>query len=124
MEPTGQTQLDDLQQIVHNTQYPMVLRVLAQRLAAAEQHLPDTMRVGQSLIQLDTRLRQLEPQVQHLSTQRAVAEMSMERHTRSMALDLAIKTVPEAQRAEPDAAGIIVDLADAFLQWMKTGENH
>jgi len=124
MEPTGQTQLDDLQQIVHNTQYPMVLRVLAQRLAAAEQHLPDTMRVGQSLIQLDTRVRQLEPQVQHLSTQRAVAEMSMERHTRSMALDLAIKTVPEAQRAEPYAAGIIVDLADAFLQWMKTGENH
>jgi len=124
MEPPGQTQLDDLQSIVHNTQYPLVLRILAQRLAAAEQHLPDTMRVGQSLIQLDTRMRQIEPQVQHLSTQRAVAEMSLERQTRSMALDLAIKTVPEDQRAGPDAADTIVILADAFLAWMKTGENH
>jgi hypothetical protein len=124
----SQQPVDDLDEIVGSNSYPLVLRVLAQRIQAAEQllgqNMPQAMQIGQSLIQLDTRLRNLEPQVQYLSQQRAVAEMSLERHTRSQALDLAIKSMTDEQKTGRDAADLITLLADAFLRWMKASENH
>jgi hypothetical protein len=109
--------MDDLDMILTAPTAPLMLKMLAGRIKQLEALSP-----GNSILALDTRLRHLEPVVQQMAQQRAVAEVQMERQIRSAALDLAIKALtamPEADRS-PDT---ISAYADAFTQYMKVGDH-
>ena len=92
-------------------------------LDALEARLAELPQYAQALTQHAGALNQLGQQVTHLSQQRAMAELQMERNTRATALDLAIKAVGEkAAGAAPDMDQITL-LAGVFLGWLKQQEN-
>lgn len=125
------TPLDPLRVILTNESFPEALRHVADRLLKAEhafnqmaQRHPDEFSVGEALTQFRNELQaqsqvvqQIGQVVAQLSQQRAVQEFLAERNARATALDLAIKTLPEAART-PEA---IVAHAEAFLGWLKSG---
>lgn len=94
------------------------LSVVAERLRQIEQHVPDAIKMAQGVTNIAGRLGELEKAVGYLSQQRAIAEVQMERQVRAVALDMAIKALPDAVRSDPEA---ITRFADAFLGWLKAG---
>lgn len=120
--PTAQDQqappMDDLDKLLLREDTHPVTRLIAERLREVEKHFPDAFQIGQSIVSVVGRVQEMERVVTHLSQQRAVAEMGLERHTRATALDMAIKAVPEANKGD---ASLISALADGFLTWLKAG---
>lgn len=95
--------------------------ILAARLRQVEQHVPDAIKVGQAMGNLAGRLAETEKMVTHLSQQRAVAEVQMERQVRAVALDMAIKALPDSVKASAEAPDVMTTTAEAFLAWLKAG---
>lgn len=109
---------DALDSLLARPDTHITTRLIAQRLRDIEKHFPDAFKVGQSIVALNGRINELVPVVQHLSQQRAVAEVAMERQVRATAMDLAIKALPDDRKGD---AAMISQLADAFLGWLKSG---
>ncbi len=95
------------------------LDVIGERLDRIEAQAADVVKVTQVLMQIRHDLDEVRSVVHHLSQQRAMAEVQMELQVRSIALDQAIKTVPEAARVSSEAGDIITGLADAYVSWLK-----
>jgi hypothetical protein len=109
--------MDDLDMILTAPTAPLMLKMLAGRIKEIE-----STKTAHAILSLDTRIRHLEPVVQQMSQQRAVAEIQMERQVRSAALDLAVKALAALPEADKTAETISA-YADAFTQYMKVGDH-
>src|SRR5579864_1043424 len=116
-EPQAKTDpLVEIAETEHRVGLGKAVMVVAQRLLQVEDYLRRLnsdviMPFQQAATNFDARVKRVEDIVQHMSQQRALAEIQMERQTRSMAIDLAIKSIAEDKRT-PDA---ITTYADAYL---------
>lgn len=86
-------------------------------LAEHETRLNELTAIQAQLIQMSQNIDACWRAVNTMQQQRGIAEVQMDRSTRSAALDLAIKTVKKEGEAV-DPAQVTV-LADAFLQWLR-----
>src|SRR5512146_1733587 len=73
---------DAMQAVAENTEMPDVLRLLAMHVGRLEHHQGDAAKLTQSVMALGANLDQVQKAVIHLSQQRAVAEVQIERQTR------------------------------------------